>query len=283
MNPARFLAMITPGNRTRHGIFILLRRLRQPLMVLISVYAVAVLGFTLIPGVDPDGQPWTHEFSACVLLRQFSGHHHRTGRDSLSLSATPSACGPRPQSTARWWRGCTPLARLFSVLQDPLFRRILHENGVERAVRRIREPFYLVCGYDDAGSRVARELAEDGARLVVIDIDSRTRWTRSRWTTSPVSVPALTGDASDPKTLVLAGLNEPALRRRAGADRRRRDQHQDCPHRAPAQPRCAGALCGSRSRLPCAHGRGRRQPHHQPLRHLCRAGGHSPSARPVCM
>ena len=199
--------MITPGNRTRHGIFILLRRLRQPLVVLISVYAVAVLGFTLIPGVAPDGQPWRMSFLHAFYFVSFLGTTIGLGEipypfsDPQRLWATASIYG----TVVAWLYG---IGALFGILQDPLFRRILHENGVERAVRRIREPFYLICGYDDTGSRVARELAEDGARMVVIDIIPE-RVDTVEVDDLTFSVPALTGDASDPMSLVLAGLKSP--------------------------------------------------------------------------
>lgn len=199
--------MITPGNRTRHGIFILLRRLRQPLVVLISVYAVAVLGFTLIPGEAPDGQPWRMSFLHAFYFVSFLGTTIGLGEipypftDPQRLWATASIYG----TVVAWLYG---IGALFGILQDPLFRRILHENSVERAVRRIREPFYLICGYDDTGSRVARELAEDGARMVVIDIIPE-RVDTVEVDDLTFSVPALTGDASDPMSLVLAGLKSP--------------------------------------------------------------------------
>jgi voltage-gated potassium channel len=199
--------MITTGNRTRHGIFILLRRLRQPLVVLISVYAVAVLGFTLIPGVAPDGQPWRMSFLHAFYFVSFLGTTIGLGEipypfsDPQRLWATASIYG----TVVAWLYG---IGALFGILQDPLFRRILHENGVERAVRRIHEPFYLICGYDDTGSRVARELAEDGARMVVIDIIPE-RVDTVEVDDLTFSVPALTGDASDPMSLVLAGLKSP--------------------------------------------------------------------------
>ena len=199
--------MITPGIRTRHGIFILLRRLRQPLVVLISVYAVAVLGFTLIPGEGPDGQPWQMGFLHAFYFVSFLGTTIGLGEipypftDPQRLWATASIYG----TVVAWLYG---IGALFGILQDPLFRRILHENGVERAVRRIREPFYLICGYDDTGSRVARELSEDGARMVVIDIIPQ-RVDTVEVDDLTFSVPALTGDASDPMSLVLAGLSSP--------------------------------------------------------------------------
>ena len=42
--------------------YILLRRLRTPLIVLISIYAVSILGFVLIPGQDDQGQLWRMSF-----------------------------------------------------------------------------------------------------------------------------------------------------------------------------------------------------------------------------
>ena len=100
------------------------------------------------------------------------------------------------------------IGALFSVLRDPMFQRIAQESSVERAVRRLRTPFYLVCGYDDAGSRVVRELAEDGTAAVVIDQES-TRVDAVEVDELQSAVPALLGDASDPKTLALAGLTQP--------------------------------------------------------------------------
>lgn len=38
-------------------IFLLIRRMRAPLVVLITVLSVSVLGLLLIPGQGPDGQP----------------------------------------------------------------------------------------------------------------------------------------------------------------------------------------------------------------------------------
>jgi voltage-gated potassium channel len=162
--------MSEANGRTRHGTFILLRRLRRPLLVLIAVYAVAVLGFTLIPGVAPDGRPWRMSFLHAFYFVSFLGTTIGLGEvphpfsDAQRLWATASIYG----TVVAWLYA---IGGLFAVLQDPMFRRISEEAGVDRAVRRMREPFYLLCGYDDTGYRVARELTEDGIRVVVVDID----------------------------------------------------------------------------------------------------------------
>ena len=198
---------MSPGGRPRHGIFILLRRLRMPLAALVLVYAVAVLGFTLVPGTDPQGRPWTMSFLHAFYFVSFLGTTIGLGEipypfsDPQRLWATASIYG----TVIAWLYA---IGALFSVLQDPLFRRIVHESGVAREVRRLREPFYLVCGYDDAGSRVARELAEDGVGVNVVDVEP-TRVDAIDVEDLPISVPGLRGDASDPKTLLMAGLTHP--------------------------------------------------------------------------
>jgi len=190
--------------RTRHGIFILLRRLRVPLSMLILVYAVAVAGFTLVPGTDPQGRPWQMSFLHAFYFVSFLGTTIGLGEipyafsDLQRLWATASIYG----TVVAWLYA---IGALFSVLQDPLFRRIVHEGRVERAVRGMKERFYLVCGYDDAGHHVVRELAESGTRVVIIDINAD-RVDSVEVEDLRIPVPALCGDGSDPHTLVMAGL-----------------------------------------------------------------------------
>ncbi|MFN8851037.1 MAG: ion channel, partial [Inhella sp.] len=60
-------------SRTHHGFFVLLRRLRRPLVVLILAYAVAIVGFVLLPGQTPDGRPWRMDFLHAVYFVSFLG------------------------------------------------------------------------------------------------------------------------------------------------------------------------------------------------------------------
>lgn len=192
---------------TRHGSFILLRRLRLPLSVLIGVYAVAVLGFTLVPGNTPAGEPWQMNFLHAFYFVSFLGTTIGLGEipypfsDAQRLWATASIYG----TVVAWLYA---IGALFSVLQDPLFRRISHESRIERTVRRLREPFYLLCGYDDTGYRVARELTDDGVRVVVLDQDAA-RVDGADFDDPRIYVPGLVGDASDPTSLTIAGLTHP--------------------------------------------------------------------------
>ena len=125
--------------RTQPGLFLLLRRLRLPLILLIVVYAVAVFGFTLVPGIDAAGQPWRMGFLHAFYFVSFLGTTIGLGEipqpfsDAQRLWATASIYA----TVTAWLYG---IGALLSTLQDPLFRRILHENRFAAAVRGLREP-----------------------------------------------------------------------------------------------------------------------------------------------
>jgi len=193
--------------RIRPGFFLLLRRLRAPLIVLIAVYAVAVFGFTVVPGRTPDGEPWRMGFLHAFYFVSFLGTTIGLGEipypfsDAQRLWATASIYA----TVVAWLYG---IGALLSTLQDPLFRRIIHENRFAYAVRGLREHFVVLCGYDDAGKLVARELTEDGIGVVVIDRDPQ-RVDAVEVDELPMTVPALQANAVDPGTLLAAGVTHP--------------------------------------------------------------------------
>lgn len=187
-----------------NALFLLLRRLRTPLILLIAVYALTVLGFALIPGVDDKGQPWHVSFFHAFYV--------------VSYTSTTIGFGELPYvftDAQRMWLMFTIYASvvtwLYSIgavltaVQDPAFRALRVEHAFARAVRRIREPFYVVCGYGDTGTLLVRALAESGIQAVVIDIDQE-RVNALELEGLPLVVPALCGDAVNPSNLLLAGL-----------------------------------------------------------------------------
>ena len=56
-----------------HVFYLLLRRLRTPIITIIVVYSVSVLGFVLIPGVDDEGKPWRMDFFHAFYFVSFMG------------------------------------------------------------------------------------------------------------------------------------------------------------------------------------------------------------------
>lgn len=188
-------------------VYVLLRRIHVPLIVLVCVYAVAILGFVLIPGMDDKGNPWSMDFFHAFYFVSFMGTTIGFGEipypftDAQRLWATISIYG----TVLSWLFG---IGAALSLLQDPAFQSVLREHAFRRAVRLIAEPFYLVCGYGDTGSTLVRALSEAGYRSVVIEID-QSRIIALELEDLVMPVPGLCANAAEPENLVMAGLKRP--------------------------------------------------------------------------
>jgi Trk K+ transport system NAD-binding subunit len=190
-----------------HVIPLLLRRMRWPLITLVAVYAVSILGLVLIPGADAQGEPWRMDFFHAFYFVSFMG-------STIGFGEIPHPFTDAQRMWTTFAIYATVVAWLYaigtllSVIQDPAFRRVLDHAGFSRSVRRLTEPFYILCGYGDTGRLLVHELAERGIQATVIDPDEA-RIQDLAVEPLPIYVPGLCADASDSETLVAAGLRHP--------------------------------------------------------------------------
>lgn len=185
-------------------LFLFFQRMRVPLIILIVAYAVATVGFTLMPGIDAEGQPWRMSVFEAFYVVSYTG-------STIGFGEVPYDFSPAQRLWTIVSIYLTVIAWLFAIgsiiglLQDPTFRQIIGRARLERSVSRINEPFYLVCGYGDAGALLTRALSRRQQRTVVIDA-SRERIDRLLVEDLGASVPAFCMDATEPENLVAAGL-----------------------------------------------------------------------------
>src|SRR5262245_6369650 len=149
-------------------LFLILRRLRAPLITVIMVYAISVGGLALIPGQVPDGgrEPMSifHAFYV------------------MSYTATTIGFGelPYPFTDAqRLWvtfaiylsviGWAYTLGSVVALANDAPFRAMVRRSIFNWRVRHVGEPFYVMCGYGQSGSRLARALDRLGSYLVIIE------------------------------------------------------------------------------------------------------------------
>jgi len=186
--------------------FVLLRRIRSPLIVLICVYAIAILGFTLIPGMDDEGQPWRMDFFHAFYFVSFMGSTIGFGEIPY-----PFTDGQRMWTTVMIYSSVISwlyaIGSLLAVVQDPAFRTLNRQNSFRRSISRINSPFYLICGYGETSSLLIRALTEAGIRSVVIDADQN-RLNTLELEDYPMPVPGLCADVSLPEILMLGGLTQ---------------------------------------------------------------------------
>ncbi len=189
------------------AVFVVLRRLRAPLITLILVFTVSVVGLSLVPGQDAEGQP--------ARMSVFDAFYF------MSYTATTIGFGELPNeftyAQRMWVTGAIYLTvvgwayaigAVLTLLQDRAFRRALTTGHVTRKVRRLREPFLLMAGYGQTGEQLGEAFDALGRRFTVIDRDE-SRIDVLELNTSHADVPGLVGDARDLHALVVAGLDHP--------------------------------------------------------------------------
>ena len=188
-------------------IYLLLRRMRLPLIVVILSYAISILGLVLIPGMDDQGNPWPMSFFHAFYFVSFMGSTIGFGEIPYPFT-DPQRIWTTVAMYLTVISWLYAIGSLFALLQDPAFRRIVAFTKFTLAVKNIREPFYLICGIGDAGYLVIRELAAHHIRSVVIDRDD-TKIQFLRIEELPTHVPGLSADVTDTSTLLAAGLQKP--------------------------------------------------------------------------
>ena len=160
MNPAAYESTL----------FLALRRMRAPLITLILIYAVSVLGLTLIPGIDAKGQPNRMSFFHAFYFISYTA-------TTIGFGEIPNAFS---ESQRLWVIFCIYLSvigwaysigTLLALLQDKNFQKAVRLQRFNRTVRHMREPFYLVCGYGETGQLLCRALDQLRMRAVVVEID----------------------------------------------------------------------------------------------------------------
>lgn len=191
--------------------FLVLRRMRAPIIVLIVIYAISVIGLTLVPGIDATGQ-------AAPPLSFFHAFYF------ISYTATTIGFGEIPNAFSDaqrlWVTICIYLTviswsysvvTLIALLQDKGFQNTLTTNRFARRVRILKEPFYLICGCGETGNLIARNFDRIGQAFVVLEKEEL-RVQELDLQDFKTDTPALATDARQPETLLLAGLKHPKCR-----------------------------------------------------------------------
>ncbi len=195
---------MTVNNTTPPIVYLILKRLRSPLILLIIAYTVATAGMTIIPGVDAEGNT--------VHLSIFQSFYF------ITYVATTIGFGEIPyeftDAQRLWVVFCiyltviswlVAIGNIISLLQDPGLKTVWKKQRFTKQVKRINKKFFIIGGYGETGELLVESLSKKGYQCVVIDSDAE-RINLLDLNSSVYGVPFLEGDASDVETLKMAGL-----------------------------------------------------------------------------
>ncbi len=191
--------------------FLILRRMRAPLIVLVVFYAVGVLVLTFVPGRHEDGSP-------APPLSFFHAFYF------ISYTATSIGFGeiPRSFSDAQrlWITVCIymtvigwtySIVSVLTLLQDKAFLQALAASRFARRVRHTQAPFYLICGCGETGSLICRALDLLGYDFAILEKDEL-RVEELAMEEYITNDPVVVADARQSAYLQMAGLRHPKCR-----------------------------------------------------------------------
>ncbi len=184
-----------------------MRKMRVPLLVLLTVYTIAIVGMTLIPGKDAAGQYWRMDFFHAFYFVSYMGTTIGFGEIPYEFTDAQRlwAIFSMYLTVISWFYA---IGALLALVQDAALRAVIKERKFANTVRNLHQPFYLVCGYGDTGHALVCALEERFLLPVVIEVKPE-RINVLTIENYPMYVPRLCADASKPEKLLEGGLKHP--------------------------------------------------------------------------
>lgn len=187
---------------TTDAVFMVLRRMRTPLVVIVSVFAIMTFGLSMMPGTEENPQRLSVFDSFYVI--SYTGltigygevPHEFSYAQRMWVTATIYAC------VIAW---SYSIGALLSLSQEQTFRQAIKLQRFGRKVRGIQSPFVLVVGYGQAGEAVCRALEDQGREFVILDEDPQ-RVQQLALDGYSSDHPGFAASGRDPRMLGLAGL-----------------------------------------------------------------------------
>ena len=184
---------------------LVLRQMRLPILAMIMVYGVAVLVMTLIPGPVVDGQRSYMSIFHAVYFMAYTATTTGFGEIPIAFSDPQRiwAIVCLYISVITW---IYAIGSIINLLQDRHFQLALAEKRFTRAVKRIQGGYFVLCGFGDTGSLLARGLSDARIPAVIIESDLM-RIQALKLRDYNVPTPGLCADADIPKHLQEAGID----------------------------------------------------------------------------
>ncbi|MCK5293600.1 MAG: NAD-binding protein [Arcobacteraceae bacterium] len=187
------------------ALWIVLHRMRTPLLVLIVTYTIAIVGLLLIDGLDRAGNVYSMTIFDAFYVVTYTATTIGFGELPYPFTyAQKIWMSMIVYSTVLGW--FYSIGTLVSLFQDKLLMAQLAEIRFRRQVKNIHQSFLIVLGYNYITSEIIKKANREGVRTIVIEKDINRINELHLENFTPV-VPSLMADAYDPQALEKAGLN----------------------------------------------------------------------------
>lgn len=189
------------------ALFLIIRRLRLPMFVLIVTFAISILGLTLIPGQDDQGNVYHMTFFDAFFF--------------VSYMASTIGFGEAPYTFTypqRLWVSFSiymtvigwfyAIGSIIALMQDKILSSQLAIVQFQKKIRSLKSPFIIFVGYNLLTKSIIRKLSEEGIQSVVIEKDE-SKIDEMVLASYMLEIPAMHGDINDPEVFQIAGISKP--------------------------------------------------------------------------
>ncbi len=186
--------------------WIIIHRMRIPILVIIVTFAISITGLMLIPGRDANGNVYHMSFFDAFYF--------------VSYMATTIGFGEIPYEFTypqRLWVNFTifltvigwfyGIGNIVALVQDKKLARELAVARFRSKIEKITEPFIIVLGYNNVTREIINRLNKENIRIVVVDKDEA-KIEQIELENYIPEVPAISADTTKPATLKLAGIHQ---------------------------------------------------------------------------
>jgi Trk K+ transport system NAD-binding subunit len=186
-------------------IWIVLRRLRTPFLILITTFSVSILGLVLIPGVDDSGHVYHMTFFDAFYFVSYMA-------STIGFGEAPYAFNYEQRiwvsfaiyfTVIGWFYG---IGAIVALMQDESLRKALRRNTFRRHVKRLNAPFYIILGYNSITKSIIDRVNGYGYSVVVLDRNEDKIDELTLENFYP-NVPAFVGEATNQQMLKIAGIH----------------------------------------------------------------------------
>jgi Trk K+ transport system NAD-binding subunit len=190
---------------TNDIVWMTMRRMRTPLIVLILVYFFSIMLLMAVPGLDAEGHAYHMSFLDAAYFMAIL-------QTTIGFGEIPYSFTGAQRMLVFWLLLPNVVAWLYSIgtllglILDKQIQAAFQRSRFSRQVRAIKDPFYIVCGFGNTGSMAVAGLMSRGLHAVVIEFNEDTV-RRMILDDKFAHVPALAGRAANRENLVLAGLH----------------------------------------------------------------------------
>ncbi len=187
-------------------IWIILKKLRVPFLVLLVTFAISILGMMLIPGMDDKGHIYHLNFFDAFYFVSYMA-------TTIGFGESPYAF-TYPQklwvtvaiylTVIGWFYA---IGTIVALIQDDALKKAIAVNKFSKQVLGLVEDFYIILGYNRITKDIINFASKSDVRFVVIDKNELKIEELVLEDFYPF-VPSIVGDATNQYILKLAGINQ---------------------------------------------------------------------------